>query len=189
MQNTNIFNHLTLTPFDGGIAMKLKLSLWFIAAAVFAFATTAPARAQDPTFTQNIHPIQIALYDPIQIYDNDETITGLRINFIYGLNQDLIGVDMGLVNRLNGNLIGMQSGLVNIVDGNGSGYQTGLVNITKHNYVGLQFGIYNESRTMSGLAFGLVNNTGDLNGLQIGLVNINRSGDPYKFLPIVNWSF
>ncbi len=150
-------------------------------------------------------PIQISLFHPVQIHDKDASITGLRFNLIYGVNQDVYGLDIGfIVNKLEGNMTGLQSGLVNIVEGdvnghqdgfvnlvNGdfTGFQYGFVNITKGKFVGFNTGICNVNGGMSGIQLGLVNITKKLNGIQIGLVNLNRSGNPFSFLPIVNWSF
>ena len=148
-------------------------------------------------------PIQISLFHPVQIHDKDVSITGVRFNLIYGVNQDVYGLDCGfIVNKLEGDLTGLQNGMVNIVEGEVNGYQEGLVNFVKGDFTGWQTGFVNITRGqvvglntgfcnfnggMTGIQFGLVNITETLNGLQIGLVNINHSVDPFKFLPIVNW--
>lgn len=55
------------------------------------------------------------------------------------------------------------------------GWQSGFVDLIEGN--------------MKGVQIGFVNCTETLHGLQIGLVNINNSGVPFKFLPIINYSF
>ena len=134
-------------------------------------------------------PIQLALYEPVQLVSADQSITGLRINLIYGINQNVTGIDLGLVNKVRGNMKGYQSGIVNLVDGDFSGLQDGWVNCVKGKSVGVQAGLYNYSEKFSELQFGVWNTTGDLHGLQIGLLNFNKSGKPMGFLPIVNFSF
>lgn len=42
-------------------------------------------------------PLQLALFEPIQLFSADTSITGLRVNFIYGRNKSVEGVDIGLV--------------------------------------------------------------------------------------------
>lgn len=153
----------------------------------------------------SVKPIQISLFYPVQIHDKDVSINGVRFNLIYGVNQDVVGLDCGfIVNKLEGDLTGLQSGMVNIVEGEVNGYQDGFVNFVKGDFTGCQNGFVNITRGklvglntgfcnfnggMTGIQFGLVNITETLNGLQIGLVNLNLSGDPFTFLPIVNWSF
>jgi len=154
---------------------------------------------------QTTRPIQISLYHPVQIFNKDVSVRGIRLNVLYGVNNDLTGIDYGfIVNKLEGDLTGVQFGLVNLVDGNVTGYQDGLVNvvnndfigwqngfvtITKGSLTGLNTGVYTKNGEMHGLQIGVVNITGKLDGLQIGLVNINKSATPHKFLPIINYSF
>ena len=69
------------------------------------------------------------------------------------------------------------------------GLQQGFVNIVKGTTKGLQTGLYNSAEDMEGIQIGIVNRTNNLNGLQIGIANLNMSGDPFKFLPFVNFSF
>ena len=63
------------------------------------------------------------------------------------------------------------------------------MNLVDGGVEGMQCGFYNSSGDMKGLQVGLVNMAGTLMGLQIGFVNINKIGEPYKFLPIVNFSY
>ena len=78
---------------------------------------------------------------------------------------------------------------LHIVKSDFHGYQHGFINIIKSTTKGIQAGLYNSTGDMSGLQVGFVNMAGTLMGLQIGLVNINKSGEPHKFLPIINYSF
>ena len=153
----------------------------------------------------DIKPIQISLWHPVQLYDSTTTIHGLRINLFYGINKDVHGVDAGLiVQKLTGNMKGWQPGFINLVEGNVEGLQEGLVNHVKGNFTGwqsggininkkethgLMTGIFNSTNHMRGVQLGFVNYAETLYGLQIGIANINNSGDPFKFLPIINFSF
>ncbi|MGB2768214.1 MAG: hypothetical protein WBC88_00615, partial [Candidatus Zixiibacteriota bacterium] len=51
-----------------------------------------------PVFAQN-RPIQLALVTPIQIFPEDNSITGVRLNLLYGRNVSVSGLDLGLVNH------------------------------------------------------------------------------------------
>lgn len=158
-------------------------------------------------------PVGVSLFNPVQFPDQSRSISALRLNFIYAVNQDLSGLDFGLllpINVLNGDLNGVQLGLYNGVDGNGSGiqwstfnhsgesfsgWQMGAVNFSSGHTTGLQTGIMNSSDSMGGLQLGLINHTKDLYGVQVGLANINSSPGrfpgsmPVEFFPFFNWSF
>ena len=76
----------------------------------------------------DIKPIQIAVWDPVQIFDSTTSIHGIRFNLLYGVNRDIYGIDFGLVQKLNGNMKGWQTGCVNLIEGNMEGFQQGFVN-------------------------------------------------------------
>lgn len=133
-------------------------------------------------------PVQIALFEPVQIFPASTSIKGVRIS-LYGVNQDLTGLDWGLVNRLHGDMTGYQLGLVNLVGGDSHGWQKGFANITEGRATGLQSGFFNKAGQVHGVQLGIWNQAGTLEGLQIGLLNFNESGTPHGFLPIVNYSF
>ncbi|MCP4703426.1 MAG: hypothetical protein GY865_02350, partial [candidate division Zixibacteria bacterium] len=44
-------------------------------------------------------PVQLSLFNPIQIFPETDGITGVRLNLLYGRNTKVIGVDFGLVNH------------------------------------------------------------------------------------------
>jgi hypothetical protein len=134
-------------------------------------------------------PIQIALFNPVQIFPEKDSIGGIRLSFIYGKNANMTGLDWGLVTRTTGNLQGIQWGWVGIVDGDATGIQASLVNITKSSFTGLQYGWYNQANHVGGLQLGLVNNTTTMNGLQIGFLNFIHKGGWFPFFPIINGSF
>ncbi|MBU1881739.1 hypothetical protein KKA08_06860 [bacterium] len=87
-------------------------------------------------------PIQISLVNPIQIFPDTDSVTGVRLNLIYGKNADLTGIDVGIANHLTGSMGGIQWGLVGIVDGDFVGWQDNWINLTKGKFQGLQTGLY-----------------------------------------------
>ncbi len=136
-------------------------------------------------------PIQLALFNPIQIFDENTSITGLRISLLYGKNKTVSGLDWGLVNHTTSGVSkGVQFGLVGIVEADFIGWQDNGVNITHGNFEGLQWGLVNYAGSVSGVQLGLVNYASNMKkGLQIGLVNIIKTGGQFPVFPIVNWAF
>ena len=135
-------------------------------------------------------PVNIALINPIQIFPENTTITGVRLNILYGKNVSMTGIDFGLVNHIGGGgFTGAQFGLVNLCDGKFLGFQDGILNLADGDVEGLQWGLFNKGNYVNGLQFGLVNYAASMKGLQIGLVNIIKKGGQFPVFPIVNWSF
>lgn len=122
----------------------------------------------------NAEPIQLALFNPIQLNPEGSSVDIGRISLIYGKNTNLTGVDLGLVNHLTGNAFALQWGAVGYVEGNFTGWQNNGFNITKGDITGLQGGsnaLYNSCRGGTGIQAGVVNINQSLVGLQWGLVN------------------
>jgi len=148
-------------------------------------------------------PVQLALFDPAQVFPNDTSVRGVRLNLLYGYNQDMVGLDLGLVNRTAGVTKGLQHGGVGLVESDFVGWQDNFVNVTKGSFQGLQsgafnsvgsgegvqFGVLNVADHVHGLQLGLLNVTNTLEGLQIGLLNVASGKESLPVLPIVNWSF
>ncbi|PJZ62844.1 LA_2272/LA_2273 family lipoprotein [Leptospira adleri] len=105
---------------------------------------------------ETITPLQVALFNPIQLTEEESDVFGLRLNFIYGKNRNLYGLDLGLVNSVAENSGGLALGMVNY-SGSHSGLQTGVVNLSKRRLYGIQFGIANYCDSPFGLQLGLVN--------------------------------
>jgi len=144
---------------------------------------TAPATAQNK-------PIQVALFNPLQIFPEDATIGGVRLNLIYGKNAWVSGVDFGLVNHTTTGLTkGWQFGLVGIADKDFVGFQNNAVNVVNGNIEGVQWGFVNYAHYTNGLQFGFVNYSASMKGVQVGLVNIIGQGGQFPIFPFVNWSF
>ena len=145
--------------------------------------SASPAAAQD-------RPVQLALVTPIQLFPDDYSITGIRLNLLYGRNLYVTGLDLGLVNHAtSGVSTGYQTGLVGLVDQDFVGWQHNAFNVVEGDFQGLQWGVVNYSRHANGLQLGLVNYAVTLKGLQIGLVNVIKQGGQFPVFPIVNWSF
>lgn len=150
-------------------------------------------------------PFQLSLVGPtLQLVDDDADIKGLRLNLIYGVNENVTGLDLGLINRTRGDFKGLQHGLIGLTDGDFKGWQNHAINVVDQDLLGLQSGLvnvtgmgegvqwgfaFNSAQYMSGLQISLVNFAEDMHGIQLGLINIIRSKDDLPILPLVNWKF
>lgn len=176
----------------------MKPALSILVAVVFLSAVAPVVHAQDTK------PINLSLFDPVQIYKNDVAIKGFRFNLIYGKNAAMTGLDIGLVNWVTGETAGLQWGVFNHAMGNFTGWQNGPVGITGGFMTGVQSGwlvSVNDSGkglmasgvTISedfiGLQFGVLNYAVNLHGIQIGIINIIKQGGFLPFFPIFNFSF
>ncbi len=93
--------------------------------------------AASPSFAAGGKPIQLALFAPAQLVPEGESVSGLRLNVIYGVNQDVQGLDLGLINHVRGTGFSWQWGGVGFVEGNFTGFQDNVINITKGEFTGL----------------------------------------------------
>jgi len=135
-------------------------------------------------------PVQLSLFNPIQIFPESSSIAGLRINLIYGKNANVIGLDLGLVNQTTGAQTGVQWGALNLNDNGFKGWQSGFVNITKGSSLGLQTAAVNyHLGHFNGLQVSIVNYAATLKGLQIGLINVIGKGGFLPVFPIFNFDF
>jgi hypothetical protein len=144
--------------------------------------------------SSNAHPddkiIQLALFNPVQIFHEDYSIKGLRLNLIYGNNASVTGLDIGLVNRTSGKQsVGVQWGIVGLADRGFLGIQSNGVNISEREFRGVQFGLVNMAEDANGLMLGILNYARRMNGIQIGIINLIGVDGAAPILPIVNWSF
>ena len=114
--------------------MKNTFCLSFLVFMILCFPLLSSAQS-------DVKPIQISIWDTVQLFDTETSIHGIRLTLLYGVNRDIHGVDWGMVhNKVNGDMIGWQSGFVNIVEGETKGLQEGFVNIVKGNFGGWQSG-------------------------------------------------
>jgi hypothetical protein len=165
--------------------------------AAFGLALPIPAAAD------GFSPVQIGIWEPIQIFDRDYSIVGIRLNPLRGTNRSVMGVDVGIWNQVEDDSWGFQLGLVNQTGQlNGStsgdadaaakgrlgglqlgyvngadtvwGLQLGLANLARQKVAGLQLGVVNGQKEVMGIAIGLLNGgSGHLRGVQLGLVNVS----------------
>ncbi len=164
-------------------------------------------------------PIQLALWSPVQLFSVDRDVVGLRLDFIYGANENVSGLDIGLwnetigsehgvqvggvnvvgsecvglqygvVNLVNETMTGWQGGLFNMVNDEVHGLQTGSMNLGLTGVRGLQIGVVNYAQDMSGLQIGLFNAVQVMYGVQIGLINIISDKEILPVLPVINAAF
>ena len=131
-----------------GIAMRrtvLVLGLLFLAATPMIPSAQAAAGEK---------PIQIALWNPVQIYPEETSIKGFRLSLLYGSNKDVKGLDLGIVSRTTGVCKGLQYGAVGIVGGEMYGWQAHWVNMTAVKMYGLQSGLFNQTAGGEGVQSG-----------------------------------
>jgi hypothetical protein len=134
--------------------------------------------------------IQLALFNPIQIFHENTSISGLRFNLIYGKNASVTGLDLGFVNYTTEIQKGVQFGALNLTYGGFKGWQDGIVNVTKGNSAGLQTASINYHQgNFVGLQISIVNYAETLEGLQLGLINIIGEGGFLPFFPVFNFDF
>jgi len=163
--------------------MQKKLSFLTGIVILAVIYCSIPVSAQDK-------PIQLSLFSPVQIFPEDTSIKGVRLNLLYGKNTSVTGLDWGLVSHTTaGKSKGVQFGCVGLVDSDFVGWQATSVNIVKGNIEGFQWGFVNYANYANGLQLGFVNYAGSMKGVQIGLVNIIRQGGTFPVFPIINWSF
>lgn len=150
---------------------------------ILLLTSSAPLHAQKK-------PIQIAVFAPIQLFDDSNHIEGIRLSLLYGRNVSVKGLDVGFISHsTSGKSVGVQFGFIGLNESDFTGWQDTFVNITKGSFEGLQAGVLNYAKRMNGVQFGLVNYAGTMKGIQIGLLNIIKSGGTFPVFPIVNWSF
>lgn len=141
-------------------------------------------------FAQEKRPVQLSLVTPIQIFNENDPISGIRLSLLYGRSVSVTGLDWGLVNHTTTGISkGVQFGLVGMADADFVGWQDNFVNVVKGNMEGFQWGFVNYANYANGLQLGFVNYARSMKGLQIGLVNIIKQGGQFPVFPIVNWSF
>ena len=117
---------------------------------------------------------QLALFNPVQVFDSDYSVYGVRLNFLYGVNRNVWGLDMGAVNKAR-DVYGIQAGLFsNIVQGDMGGFQISIANDVAGDMMLMQTAFYRNvvEGNMYGLQTGLVSNTvhGNTGGIQTALI-------------------
>jgi hypothetical protein len=135
-------------------------------------------------------PIQLSLFNPVQIVPEDQSVKGFRFNLLYGKNAAVTGLDIGLVNMTSSLQQGVQWGGVSVTEGGFVGWQSNFVTISKGDSKGLQWSSVNyHNGHFNGLQVAVVNYAATLKGIQIGLVNIIGKGGFLPVFPFFNFSF
>jgi hypothetical protein len=177
--------------------------VWLALLTLWLGALPGASVAQPTQASGSSTPVQLALWSPIQVFDEGVSVTGLRLILISGVNRDVTGLDLlgvasltqgdqtglqlGFYDEVGGDLTGCQLGVfANDVEGRARGFQSAAISNHAGEGVGVQFaGLLNRTGRMRGLQISLVNWTDELEGVQVGLVNINRKGW-IPFLPFLN---
>jgi hypothetical protein len=150
-------------------------------------------------------PLQLSIMPPIQLVSEYDSVRGVSLGLIYTVNNNtsglmltvganrlygtMRGIQFGLVNLVEESVVGIQNGAYNSVADDFHGWQNGILNFNDSLTRGVQLGVFNTTGDLRGLQMGLLNTTDTLYGVQLGLVNLNASGQPFGFLPIINWGF
>ena len=180
----------------------------------YLMATAFLSTFAGTTAAQQARPIQVSLLTPVQIFPEEDSIFGLRLNLLYGRNAAVTGLDSGLVNhtRVSG---GAQVGIVGITDARFVGWQDNIVSVSRESLAGaqtglvaiasqlqglqggavtigqsvegFQYGLVNYAKAVRGFQLGLINYASTLKGLQVGLGNIIAEGGWLPFFPIFNF--
>lgn len=119
-------------------------------------------------------PLQLSVWDPVQLVPSDRNVYGFRLNLPYGKNKDVYGIDVGFVNQVSRNFGGIQVGLLNSLR-DGVGLQIGAFNCIGEadSQNGLQVGFFNVAEFQGGFQIGFYNKVGcDCAGIQFGGDNI-----------------
>lgn len=143
-----------------------------LGAVLLVFAPEGVLRAENRStpFT----PLQLSIWNPVQLVPEEWGVCGARVNLPYGKNQALYGVDVGFVNLVMGEGIAVQAGvLANLVSSNFIGVQAGLLNVMADGGKAVQAGFMNCMVNGAGLQIGLGNVADNGAVAQIGLFNLS----------------
>jgi hypothetical protein len=167
-------------------ALAAALVSWPIAAA----ASDTKAPVSDASEARSPAPVQLSLWDSVQVIDPERSIHGLRLTLPYGRNWDVQGVDIGIVNRVNHDLSGLQLSVAGFVDGQMKGLQYNwLISSVGAEAQGAQFGIVNRVGSLQGVQFGAVNYARDgASGAGFAAVNVYEGPSVGAMLGLVNYA-
>jgi hypothetical protein len=136
---------------------------------VFPFLSIASEDIKPVDISNGWTPLQIALWNPVQLFGEHRDVYGLRCNILYGKNRNISGLDFGMINssfNTNGIQIG---GIVNHTE-NMTGFQFSSILNTSQNLSGFQISMANIAQEVNGLQLALLGSTstsGEMNGVQI----------------------
>jgi len=167
--------------------MKTSRKLFTLPSLICALALVATSSARaDSGF-------QFGFWAPnLQIVDADESISGFRLNFIYGQNANVSGADIGIVNSTTGDFYGFGWGPgINLVKGSSRGVQwSGFYSHTAGKFTGWQAAAVTriEGAGSVGVQTGLVAlSEGDFTGVQASFFNKATTLKGLQF-GMINWA-
>ena len=127
-------------------------------------------------YAASLTPLQVSLWNPVQLFSQDSSVYGLRLDLPYGNNKNVYGLDIGLFNQISEHGGGIQAGIDN------SFMSSSLSWTPDQSFSGIRVGICNGGRNFKGFQLGLVNfyfpnedeneKGGDFSGIAIGGINI-----------------
>lgn len=133
------------------------------------------------TIRADVTPVQLSLFNPVQLFSEECDVYGLRLDILYGNNRNVNGFDAGMINRVTNNGAGLQMGLVNTAK-RMTGVQFGLIGCGAQQLCGIQIAglgaintyYYTPNEIRQDAAAGSSNHV--ITGVQIaGLINDNLS--------------
>lgn len=134
-------------------------------------------------------PIEMSVWKPLQLFNEDWDIYGMRLNLFYAKNRDIWGMDLGLGVNESRDIYGIQmTGILNSIRDLYGIQIAGVVNDASNKMKGIQMSIVNLAKVSTGVQVGMVNYTEQMDGMQFGLLNIIKDGW-LPFFPILNISF
>jgi uncharacterized protein YbcI len=142
-------------------------------------------------------PCQLALFYPLQVFNNKKNVYGLRFDVFYGVNKTISGLDIGMVNEadsmygiqigvlyncLHKSMEGIQAGIVNSVDGDLFFFQMALWNNTVNGgMTGIQTALNKNTvgHDAKGIMTSFTENcvTGSMNGIMTAFFSNNVDGN------------
>jgi len=173
---------------------------------VLLFCTAGLCSACTKPLARGWTPFQFAVFNPLQVFVEEDGVKGARVSAGYGQNADISGIDVGFIGvsetmtglQINAgysapeNLDGLQISSLNQVGDRVRGVQLGGVISYAEEVVGLQIaGLHSRAETVTGAQIGgMVNETERLTGAQIGILNCNWSRPfPFQCIPLMSMGF
>ena len=153
--------------------MKKKNGVLFLALFLFSLPKA---------FAVSASPLAVSIFPPVQFPPESVTITGIRLDVLWGQHQNVYGIDLGAVGNITDHTFGgiQLAGGFNWNKGDATiiGLQGALANVNdqKTSLIGVQVGAYNHNSgesSLGGVGLGLVNRSDHMNiiGIQAGLYN------------------
>lgn len=173
MYGNNTVKHFKKGPVHMRIRMISLMSLGFIT----WFASQG--------YAASLTPLQVSIWNPVQLFSQDSSVYGLRLDLPYGNNKNVYGLDIGLFNQISEHGGGIQAGIDN-------GFMSSYLSWTPdQSFSGIRLGICNGGSNFKGFQSGLVNyynpnvvedeKGGNFSGISIGGVNLSLQTTGFQF--------